>query len=211
MKLSEYRQKRRKHWREQGVVSTVDQRIDGDIHAAEAAGKKWDPEDVAVLWQGPDAEDCYPTRVLPSGACQIEWPDQGWQAADIPALTELSRRLLLDRDLGGDVAYWHDEAVKAREDAARLTAALAALIHETSDLVREVPGRIHTASVQASRIVDLEQELALLRHHHDRTLRRLAELSGIAKALVQYDPPDPRWANAATAYRRWINDPESGR
>lgn len=46
MKLSEYRDQRRKLWQLSGNTNWIDQKIHEDAAAAEAAGVTWDPEDV---------------------------------------------------------------------------------------------------------------------------------------------------------------------
>lgn len=70
--------------------------------AADACGLIWDSEEPEVLWEGKATEHEWPQRILSDGRC--EWQcltDDGkrWTPSDSPALVELARRLLAEREL----------------------------------------------------------------------------------------------------------------
>lgn len=137
--------------------------------AAERAGKVWDPEEVDVLWIGKETEDVLPARIVANGDVQYQLASSRWVIMDDPMGHELARRILLDREAGGDVVYWQEEAIKARELAGG-------------------------------------DALEALRRQHDRTLRRIAELSGIAHAMAERGPVDGPFAQLVEQYNRWRNE-----
>jgi hypothetical protein len=149
-----------------------------NARASERAGVTWDLEEAEpeVLWPGERfmlRTDGWFERSGSSPWRQIIGPDE--------VIAELARRILLDRELGGDVTYWHGEAKKLREDV-------------MYDLVAAAPRVVVTVPDSS------------LRQQHDRTLRRLAELSGIAHMLAHFSGIERN--RAIEAYVRWVNAPE---
>lgn len=212
MKRSEFKKSSERKWQhepEGGDGVTRSMLVARDVAAAEAAGVTWDPEEEHLPVWGTDG-----IRLQVDGTWEVNWGG-GWRALGEvgrpfrPVYAELSRRILLDRELGGDVTYWKAEAMSRARDGKSC--------HQE---LQRCAGKLRCAEASAaasmallSRVTDLECALDSSRRLHDRALRRMAELSGIAAALIRSVPVvealrNPKHAAAVAAYSRWVDEPE---